>query len=179
MRDATEKLYEEVLIVRCQTGDDRAFRELVDRYTPRLRYLLRKMVVDHHVADDLLQEVWFKVFQAIGTLRDVGAFPQWVYTIARVRAYQELRRPSQPPVPLVAEALSQRPPGKEMDLAERIHEALDRIPTEQREILVLRYLEAMSYDEIAAVIGCPLGTVRSRIHHAKLALRECLKRETH
>lgn len=50
------------------------------------------MVSDRHCADDLLQEVWFRVFQALGTLRDVGAFPQWIDTIARMHAYQELRR---------------------------------------------------------------------------------------
>ncbi len=59
----------------------------------------------------------------------------------------------------------------------QIHTALDQLPREHREVLVLRYLEEMSYDDIAQVIGCPLGTVRSRIHYAKIALRTALEKE--
>jgi RNA polymerase sigma-70 factor (ECF subfamily) len=58
--------------------------------------------------------------------------------------------------------------------AAQIHAALDRLPAHQREVLVLRFLEDMSYEDIARVIGCPLGTLRSRLHHAKRALRDAL-----
>src|SRR5579862_8854262 len=94
MNDAAsgvERLYERVLVVRCQTGETAALAELIARYGPRLRFYLRKMTADS-VADDLLQEVWIDVFAKIARLNDPGSFAAWVYRIARDRAYRELRR---------------------------------------------------------------------------------------
>src|SRR6187402_3133800 len=88
-----DRLYERVLVLRCQTGDEAAFAEIVARYTPRLRLYLRQMLGgDAHTADDALQDVWLDVFRALGRLDDAGAFAAWLYRIARDRAYRILRR---------------------------------------------------------------------------------------
>src|SRR5688500_13895608 len=87
-----DRLYERLLVLRCQTGDEAAFTEIVARYTPRLRVYLRQMLGDAHAADDALQDVWLDVLRAVGRLQDAGAFAAWLYRIARDRAYRLLRR---------------------------------------------------------------------------------------
>src|SRR5580704_15164394 len=91
MTDSAEHLYERVLILRFQTGDEAAFTELVERYHVRVRYYLRKMLGDAHLADDALQDVWLDVFRALPRLADPGAFAAWLYRIARDRAFRMLR----------------------------------------------------------------------------------------
>src|SRR4051812_16607808 len=89
-----DRLYERVLVVRCQAGDARAFAELIERYQPRLREFLRRMLGGGGAgdADDVLQDVWFDVFRSVGKLRDTNAFATWLYRIARDRAYRVIRR---------------------------------------------------------------------------------------
>jgi RNA polymerase sigma-70 factor (ECF subfamily) len=178
MNDIADRVYGQVLVVRCQAGDRAAFEELVASYQPRLRYFLRKMLPDAHRADDVLQDVWLDVFRGVGRLAHPGAFPSWLYRIARNRAFRELRgRP--PPRPLDDIDPPEETAGEDdfsAEDAEEVHAALGRLGPEQREVLLLRFMEEMSYDDIARVTGCPVGTVRSRLHHAKRALRGALER---
>src|SRR5262245_15046171 len=92
MIDTTDRLQEGVMVLRCQAGDETAFAELVDRYQPRLRYFLRKMLHDFQGAEDVLQEVWLDVFRGVVRLAEIGAFRTWLYRIARDRALRELRK---------------------------------------------------------------------------------------
>jgi len=78
MNDRADQLFERVLVLRCQTGDEAAFAELVARYSPRLRYYLRKMLDDSTVAEDALQDVWLDVFRGIARLADPAALPAWL-----------------------------------------------------------------------------------------------------
>ena len=178
MSDPAERLYERLLVMRCQTGDEEAYRELVGRFSPRLRYFLQKLVRRGDRAEDLLQEVWIDVFRQLPRLEEAGAFTPWIYKIARGRAAMEVRRNGRtsPPAAL-AELVSAREEEPEFSLedAARIHAALDELLAEQREALVLRFLEELSYEEIGQIVGCPLGTVRSRIHYAKQALQKLLQ----
>src|SRR5215472_4341227 len=100
MTETTDRLYERVLVLRCQAGDEAAFAEIVERYQPRLRYYLRKMLRDVQGAEDALQDVWLSVFRALPRLVDVGAFRAWLYRIARDRALREfrIRRPAPQPL---------------------------------------------------------------------------------
>jgi RNA polymerase sigma-70 factor, ECF subfamily len=179
MTDPAERLYERVLVLRCQAGDEAAFAELVERYAPRLRYYLRKLLGNTHAAEDALQEVWLDVFRSVPRLADPGAFPAWLYRIARDRACRTLRGLRRIPRPLAEADLIEEGEEEETWSAEdaaRIHAALDELAPEQREVLVLRFLEEMTYEDIARVVGCPAGTVRSRIHYGKRALRRALER---
>lgn len=179
MSEAADRLYEAVLVLRCQTGDEAAFAELVERYQTRLRYYLRKLLADTHAAEDALQEVWLDVFRAVARLADVHAFRGWLYRIAHDRAMRELRKRPRPRQPL-PEVDPIDPKTEEdtftADDVKAIHVALDELAAEQREVLVLRYVEDMRYEEIAGVVGCQIGTVRSRLHYAKRALRKLLER---
>src|SRR4051794_19275509 len=179
MTDSTDRLYETVLVLRCQAGDEAAFTELVEHYQLRLRYYLRKMLHDVQGAEDALQDVWLDVFRAVARLADLGAFRAWLYRITRDRALRELRRRRLP----VRSLEGVEPPNGSLgeaaftaEDAQRIHAALDELATEHREALVLRYVEAMTYEEIARVVGCQVGTVRSRLYYAKRALRGVLER---
>jgi RNA polymerase sigma-70 factor (ECF subfamily) len=179
MHDPADRLYEQVLVVRCQTGDEDAFTALVARYGPRLRYYLRKMLPGPPDAvEDLLQDVWLDVVRGVSRLADAGAFRAWVYRIARDRVARRLRqrRPAVQPLLDLDPADDANDDDFTADDAERIHAALNDLAPEHREVLVLRFLEEMSYEEIARVVGGPLGTVRSRLHYAKRALRLALER---
>ena len=178
MTNSADRLYERVLLLRCQAGDQAAFEELVGGYSPRLRYYLRKMLRDVDRTEDVLQDVWLQVLRGLPKLADPGAFPAWLYRIARNRACRRLRE-RRPLYPLEEMDLAEET-GDDIRLedAEYIHRALDELALEHREVLVLRFLEDMTYQNIARVTGCPVGTVRSRIHYAKRALRCALERRS-
>jgi len=189
MIDPAELIYERVLVVRAQAGDDAAFAELVERYSPRLRYFLRKILGEERHrgrsqqgdgAEDALQDVWLDVFRHLPRLVDPQALKAWLYRIARDRAFGRLRKAKRFEQTLDEANTIDPTVADENDFsaedAARIHVALDELPPEQREVLVLRFLEEMSYEEIARVAGCQLGTVRSRIYYGKRALKRALER---
>ncbi len=180
MTDPVERVYRTILVVRCQTGDATAFAELVGLYQPGLRSFLAGMT-DETQADDLAQEVWVDVYRGVARLADPGAFPAWLYRVARHRALRELRRVRQPLTSLEGIDLAEEEPDEEFSAedAERVQAALRKLPLEQREVLLLRFFEGLAYEEIATVLGCQLGTVRSRIHYAKRALRRVMERVSH
>lgn len=187
MNHQAELIYERILVVRAQLGEAEAFAELVERYSPKLRYFLRKLLGAYgrdgrsrsgEEAEDALQDVWLDVFRHLPRLADPQALRAWLYRIARDRAYGRLRK-ARPSEQMLDEGNLVDPTTEEesefsAEDAARIHAELDKLPTAQREVLVLRFLEAMSYEEIAAITGCQLGTVRSRIHYAKRALKTIL-----
>ena len=181
MCEEAERLYERLLVLRCQTGDDEAYRELVSRFGPRLQYFLRKMLRRPDRADDLAQEVWIDVLRQLPRLKDAGAFTTWLYRIARGKVMLDARQGGRLPATTVDVDLIA---GKEEvtfspEDAARIHDALDRLEPAQREVLVLRFLEDLNYDAISEIVGCPVGTVRSRIHYAKAALQQFLTGQEH
>jgi RNA polymerase sigma-70 factor (ECF subfamily) len=176
MTDQADLIYERLLVIRAQAGDDGAFAELVERFSPRLRYFLRKLLPSAHDAEDTLQDVWLDVLRALGRLSDPQALVAWLYRIARDRAFARLRKAQRyeqlPDEGTVADTTADDNRDFSPEDANRIHAALDLLPAEQREVLVLRFLEEMTYEQIAAVVGLNVGTVRSRLHYAKRALRK-------
>src|SRR3954447_24121161 len=92
MTDQAEQIYERLLVVRAQAGDEAAFVELVERFSPRLRYFLRKMLSSVDGAEDALQDVWLDVFRHLSRLTDPQALVAWLYRIARDKAFGLLRK---------------------------------------------------------------------------------------
>jgi RNA polymerase sigma-70 factor (ECF subfamily) len=175
VNDAAARLYEGLLILRCQAGDEAALSELIARYSPGLHSYLGKLTGRKDSADDLLQETWIDVYRKINRLQQPAAFDAWIYRIARDKAYRELRRrpTARQPVDIkLAESIAAKDEELSREDAERVRASLDQLPLEQREILVLRFVYVMSYEQIAEMISRPVGTVRSRIHYAKIALRQ-------
>ncbi len=179
MTGPADWLHERLLVLRCQTGDPVAFEEFVLLYQPRLRYFLRAMLRGESDLEDHLQELWLDVYRGIGRLNQPSAFSAWLYRIASNRAFRVLRKRREPPRSLD----DIDPPAKDDDESrwsaedtEYLHAALDSLGPEHREVLLLRFIEEMSYEDIARVTGSPVGTVRSRLHYAKRALRDVLER---
>ncbi|MCE5303891.1 MAG: sigma-70 family RNA polymerase sigma factor [Planctomycetaceae bacterium] len=177
MNDEAQRLREQLLVLRCQAGDEGAFEELVVHYHPRLRYYLRRILPRPDHADDVLQEVWLAVFQSLPRLADPTALAAWLYRIARNKASVQWR--VRPPERLLDVSDLVEEPSEDNEFrqedAQEIHASLDQLSPEQREILVLRFLEDMTYQQIAKVTGCPIGTVRSRLYYAKSALRQAIE----
>ncbi len=170
----------QALVRRCQQGDAAAFEELFRRFQPRLRYYVRRLDAGGDHTDDTLQEVWAKVVHGIASLRDRRAFVAWLYTIARNEVYGQAKV-KDPFVELTEEHLEAltddpEPVFREEDAA-RIHQALAVLRPAHREILTLCFLEELSHEEIAGILGLHAGTVKSRIHYAKQALRRELERD--
>lgn len=173
-----EGIYEQLLIVRCQVGDELAFNELLSRYQPRLALFVQRLMQHSDGVEDVLQEVWLDVFKGLSKLKDTEAFRGWLYRIARDRVAQRHRKRRFQEHPL--EELVAAADSEEDNFSSRIPEleaALRTLNPEHNEVLVLRYLEELSYEEIAAVTSSPVGTVRSRLHYAKNALRATLDTE--
>lgn len=171
---------EYLLVLRCQAGDEKAFSDLLDRYGPRtLRYL--EGLLDPDAAQDAHQEVWLTVYRRISDLANPGGFRTWLFRISRNRAVDFLRRQRRESELLETVALEARGAPEEPSapstpdvLEPAVRDAMDRLSPAQRDVLQLRFWEKMPYQEIALILGCPLGTVRSRIHHAKRSLRQAL-----
>ena len=180
MRPA-QQLLDSTLVLRYQTGDAAAFEQIVERYYAPLRYFVRSLTGNADAADDVLQEVWLTVLKKLGRLRSTEAFSVWLYRIARNKVYDGLRGQR-----LIATFDDETTPVEEMEDegefspadAARIHQCLRRLTPEHRGVLVLRFMEEMSYEDVARVVGCKVGTVRSRIHYAKRALRRQMEATT-
>jgi len=169
----SKQLAEQVLILRCQIGDQLAFAELIRRYERPLRYFILRLLGDSAIAEDVFQDTWLSVIAKIGSLRKVESFTTWLYRIARNRVYQELRKKKY--TVLLDEEL-QGPGDTPNDAfsaeeAAKVHRCLEKLPAEHKEVLMLRFLEQMSYEQISKVVNCNLGTVKSRIYYAKRNLR--------
>ena len=168
-----------LLVLRCQTGDERAFGSLIAEFGPRTLRYLKGLVGD--AADDVYQEVWLSVYRHIAGLARPGAFRTWLFRTTRHRAVDFLRRLhrereliADTPLDVIEETEADHD-DTDATLDESIpDDAFAALTPSQREVLVLRYRDAMSYAEIAVIAGCSVGTVRSRLHYAKQRLHDLL-----
>jgi RNA polymerase sigma-70 factor (ECF subfamily) len=167
---------------RCQLGEPEGFELLVAEMERPLFYYVLKLLGDQDAAVDVLQEIWLKVFRTIHALRAPEALRTWLYRVARGTALNRVRgdsaRSREEPLE-EADATTTRDPGLRPDEALDLHAALDRLDRRHREVLVLLFLEGLTVDEIARVVGVPAGTVKSRIHHGKRALAALLEGRGH
>lgn len=182
---------ESELIVRAQGGDQRAFAALVRRYQDRVFRFILRLVGTREDAMDLTQETFMKAHQALPGWRPEAQFRTWLFRIAHNAALDVLRRRkhvefvSVDDLPAGDEGHALRDPARrpEQRLADRqsielLERALRDLPAEQREILLLRELEDMSYAEIAATLGIAEGTVKSRLARARDAALAGYQRHT-
>jgi RNA polymerase sigma-70 factor, ECF subfamily len=167
----------EWIALRCQAGEADAFEDLVSAMERPLLYYATSLTGSQDNGLDVLQEVWIKAFRGIGKLKDPGALRSWLYSITHGIAVDRIRRNSSreraESVDLEDFQEAQEPSFAAEDAAE-IHQALSAIGLKHREVLVLHFLEDLSIEEIAKVVGCSEGTVKSRMHYAKRAMREIL-----
>lgn len=180
MDSPATRIWEQTLVVRCQTGDHNALTDLMRIYHRRLAYYVRSLAGQMGDPEDILQDVWLEVYLKVHKLRNPEAFRVWLYRLARDKVYGVFRRNRITTVEFHEEDpppdLHEEPAFSEEEV-EHLNLALQKLDFKHREVLVLKFMEDMSYDEIAESLGCPLGTVRSRIYYAKRALRRQMEEE--
>lgn len=186
----SDRELDQVLVERAQKGDKRAFELLVSKYHRKLGRLLSRMVRDAAEVEDITQEAFIKAYRALPGFRGESAFYTWLYRIAINTAKNHLV------------AQSRRPPSDDIDaqdaeqfagdtglkeyatpehmvlrdeIEQTIAAAIEDLPEELRTAITLREFEGLSYEEIAAAMDCPIGTVRSRIFRAREAIETRLK----
>ncbi|BBL99967.1 RNA polymerase sigma factor RpoE [Microbulbifer sp. GL-2] len=173
------------LVERVQKGDKRAFDLLVLKYQHKIVAVVSRFIKDHSEVQDVTQEAFIKAYRALANFRGDSAFYTWMYRIAINTAKNHLvsrsRRPPSSDVDLEdAEFYSgadllrdNETPENQLfrdQLETAVHRAIRALPEDLRSAVTLRELEGLSYEEIAEVMGCPVGTVRSRIFRAREAI---------
>lgn len=178
-----------VLIERAQKGDMQAFDSLVSRYETKAYQYAFRMTRNQDVAADIVSDAFVRVFNALKNFRGQSAFGTWLYRILtncyldrkkrdRDKATVSLDQPSGPSGEMERQ-IEDDAPGPD-DLAEQdarettVQAALQKLPEYQQAMLVMFHVEMLSYDEIAAALDLPIGTVKSRLNRARVALREQL-----
>jgi len=182
VQDQIQRLYEWALVIRFQAGDDAAFEGIVAQMHGRLRrYMMNSFQLQPADVDDLLQETWLDACRGLRHLRQPASLRPWLYRVARNKALKHLRRHKRmvdlAGVTIQIAAPSQPEPEgpSDMDLGS----AVARLSAAHREVVLLRYGEGLSYEEIASAVECSIGTVRSRLHHAKSILKDTIGRYDH
>jgi RNA polymerase sigma-70 factor, ECF subfamily len=168
------------LVDAARRGERDAFRALFETFKDRVYSIALRFTGDESLAMDIAQDVFVKLFASIGEFRGDAAFATWVYRLV-VNQCLDHRRRSWRMLPIADDLLSVlRAPGDSLDrmlqseMRERVRKAVDKLPAELKMVIVLRYTEGMSYDEIADVLGCATGTVASRLNRAHKVLERRL-----
>jgi RNA polymerase sigma-70 factor, ECF subfamily len=179
MQGAARLARDEWLALGCQRGRPEAFEALVREMERPLLFYVAKLLRDDERALDVLQEVWLQAFRSISRLEEPRRLRPWLYRIAHGLVVDRIRHDVSQARAEQARAVPPDAVAEESFAAEdagAIHRALDALGANHREVLILHFLEDMPLADIAAVVGCPVGTVKSRVFHAKQALREVLVR---
>jgi RNA polymerase sigma-70 factor (ECF subfamily) len=192
VRRLTASVTDKQLVVRVQQGDKNAFDLLVIKYQRKIMSLISRYVHDADEVQDVAQEAFIKAYRALPGFRGDSAFYTWLYRIAINTAKNHLV------------SRSRRPPGSDVELEDaqymdagdalrdgetpenslfgdelraKVNEALNDLPDDLRTAVTLREFDGLSYEEIAEVMECPVGTVRSRIFRAREAIDKCVKQQ--
>jgi RNA polymerase sigma-70 factor (ECF subfamily) len=174
------------LVTAYLAGEERAFDELVTRYQTRLLNFVYRTIGDRERGEDLVQEVFVRVYRHLHRFDRSKKFSTWIYTIASNLAKNELRNRARNPLvlfqaikqnwqdedrPVQFEDTASRPDDlfRKRHLRELVEDAVSKLPGHHRQVFVLRELEGKSYEEIAEITACNLGTVKSRLNRARNA----------
>ncbi|HET7929982.1 MAG TPA: RNA polymerase sigma factor RpoE [Rhodanobacteraceae bacterium] len=178
------------LVARVRNGDSRAFDLLVRKYQHKIIGLISRYVHDWAECEDVAQEAFIRAYRAIGSFRGDSAFYTWLYKIAVNTAKNHLvaqrRRP--PAEDIDADTAVQFESGTRLrddatpehelarhEIEQTVFATVEKLPEELRDAITLREVDGLSYEEIAERMGCPIGTVRSRIFRAREAIDEKLR----
>lgn len=187
----TEREIDQLLVERVQRGDKKAFELLVLKYQRKLMRLVLRLVRDQAEAEDVVQEAFIKAYRALPQFRGDSAFYTWLYRIGINTAKNYLVTQGRR-APTSTEANSEEAEtfddGEQLrdintpesllatkQIAQTVNIAMEALPVELRTAITLREIEGLSYDEIAEAMGCPIGTVRSRIFRAREAIADKLR----
>jgi len=174
-----EPVNERALLERCRAGDENAFQELVDRYKGLVFALIARTVQDRTRAEDLAQDVFLRVHRGLPYFRGEARLSTWIYRIVANVCVQDSSRPATvsldderaaPAVPSAAD----RQFG-DFELRDRLEKAIARLPANYRLLIAAHYLDGVQYEDLAAALALPLGTVKTQLYRAKQQLRRMLE----
>ena len=187
----SEREIDQALVERAQAGEKQAFEKLVGKYQRKLGRLLSRFIRDQAEVEDVTQEAFIKAYRALPSFRGDSAFYTWLYRIGINTAKNHLvARGRRAPTSTEfdsdeAESFEDAELLHDINTPERmlqskqigqtVNAAMDALPDELRNAIVLREIEGLSYEEIALEMNCPIGTVRSRIFRAREAVAEKLR----
>ena len=188
----TDREIDRQLVARAQQGDKQAFELLVEKYQRKLARLLSRFIRDPAEVEDVTQEAFIKAYRALPAFRGDSAFYTWLYRIGINTAKNFLvAQGRRAPTTTAgfdnedAEGFEEASQLREMNtpeseltskqIAQTVNQTLEELPEELRTAITLREIEGLSYEEIAVIMNCPIGTVRSRIFRAREAIAEKLR----
>jgi RNA polymerase sigma-70 factor (ECF subfamily) len=172
----------EWLALRCQSGEPGALEDLIAVMERPLLYYAMSLTGAQDSALDVLQEVWIKTLRGIRKLNDPGALRPWLYSITHGVAVDRIRRDysrDKAELAQLRDFIEAEEPTFADEDASAVHQALSQLGVKHREVLVLHFLQDLSIAEIAKVIACSEGTVKSRVHYAKHAMKSILEGANH
>ena len=188
---STEREIDAALVKRAQAGEKRAFELLVTKYQRRILRLLGRILHNQSDVEDIAQETFLKAYRALPKFRNESAFYTWLYRIAvntarnhisskhnQVFVSDQIESRDGETFSLLDNLTDGETPETHLhnrEIIEALQIALDELPEQLRQAIVLRELEGLSYEEISTAMDCPVGTVRSRIFRAREAISERLK----
>ena len=178
VNDFKDRVQFEWLALRCQTGDPEAFADLIAVMERPLIYYATSLIGNQDAALDVIQDVWLKVVRGIRRLKDPGSLKPWLYAITHGVAVDRIRRDykrDKAEQAQLDDAFNIDEPSFDEEDATTIRDALSRLGVKHREVLVLHFLQDLTILEIANVVGCSEGTVKSRIHYAKRQMKQILE----
>ncbi|UCD64148.1 MAG: sigma-70 family RNA polymerase sigma factor [Candidatus Zixiibacteriota bacterium] len=179
MPKETEKDIDFTLIKAVQSGDMVAFNALVDRYKDRLMNVIGRMLSSADEAQDIVQETFVRVYQHRQSFNFQHCFSTWIYTIALNLARNELRKRKKFKFFDIHDmkgnetefAVEMKPPSR---FPQALNAAIKELPEKYRTAFILRDMQELPYEEVAKILGVPLGTVKSRVNRARMMLRDKL-----
>jgi RNA polymerase sigma-70 factor, ECF subfamily len=168
------------LVEGCRRGEREAYRILFETYQDKIYSIALRFSGDESMAMDIAQDTFLKLYSSIADFRGDSLFSTWVYRLVVNRCLDQRRR-SWRTIPMADELLAVlRAPGDALhavlrtEMSERVQRAVEKLPEDQRIVVVLRYTEGLAYEQIAEVVGCSMGTVSSRLNRAHKALERRL-----
>jgi RNA polymerase sigma-70 factor (ECF subfamily) len=167
------------LVAQALAGSQDAYRALVDRHSRSVLTLIARIVRDEGIAEELAQDAFVKAFGALRSFDPAYKFTNWLLRIAHNVAIDHLRRTKVPVRDMSDVLADERAPSAfdravQRDFRQDLDAALATLRPEFRRLVVMRYLEDLSYEDISEVVGLPLGTVKSHLHRARAALGRLL-----
>ncbi len=184
-----ERLQEREVVLRCQRGEAQAFRVLVERYRRVAYFVALGLVGSHEDALDLSQEAFIRAYQHIRQFDPERRFLPWFYQLLRHLCFNHLRARRRQRLVKLTELAPEELEGladyhydpeaivERTDTAQRVWRAIGQLSDRHREVIVLRHFQQLSYAEMAELLFVPVGTIMSRLHHARRALRDLLQQQ--
>jgi RNA polymerase sigma-70 factor (ECF subfamily) len=185
MKKGAGELEDQILIGKVLEGDTRAFERLVEKYKKRIYYLAYKMTRDHDSADELAQESFVKAYQAMSGFKPGYSFYTWIYRICVNLSINFLKREKQSvsvdflrDSGIAIDRCDESSQLERMIASEQaaiVKEAMNTLPPDQKAVFILKTYDDMSYEQMAEIMDCSIGTVMSRLFRARRKLKKALE----